>query len=55
MTFPERRVQIDAFNDLDYPLCYMVTNVELMAEGVSLVGANYVWIESPVVSLEKLI
>jgi hypothetical protein len=40
MTFPARRVQIDAFNTLHHPLRYLVTNVEVMAEGVSLVGAD---------------
>ncbi|KAH4894032.1 hypothetical protein HBI80_238080 [Parastagonospora nodorum] len=53
MSFADRRVQYDAFNDIACNLRYMVTTVELLAEGVSLTGANHVIIESPAVQFKK--
>jgi hypothetical protein len=50
---PIRRMYIDAFNDLDNPLRYIITSAELFAEGVSLVAANHVIVESPLVRVEK--
>jgi hypothetical protein len=55
MTFPERRAQIDVFNDIYHPLRYFVCNIELVAEGVNLVGANNVWVESPIPRYEKFL
>jgi hypothetical protein len=53
MSLPERRMYVDAFNTLDHPLRYLVTTAELFAEGVSLIAANHVIVESPLVRIEK--
>jgi hypothetical protein len=55
MSFPTRRVAIDVFNDCAHPVQFFITNATLIAEGVSLVGANIVWMESPIVLYAKFI
>ncbi|KAH9859252.1 hypothetical protein J1614_012200 [Plenodomus biglobosus] len=48
MPMMTRREHIDTFNALDSPLMILIGNVNLFAEGVSLIGANNVVVESPI-------
>lgn len=53
---PERRMaHFDAFNNEDSQTQFLITTIELVAEGVSLVGANFVLVVDPHPKIEKTI